>query len=49
MFDLKLNTNNKKNYIPTKKNIKDNVSSIVYENEDYIVINKKSGIAVQWN
>ena len=48
VFDLKLNTNNKKNnYIPTKKNIKDNVSSIVYENEDYIVINKKSGIAVQ--
>ena len=49
IFDLKLSNNNKKKniYIPTKKIIKDNVSNIIYENEDYIVINKKSGIAVQ--
>ena len=48
-YDLKLKINKiKKNiYIPTKKNIKENVSNIIYENEDYIVINKKSGIAVQ--
>ena len=49
IFDLKLINNNKKKniYIQNKKIIKDNVSNIIYENEDYIVINKKSGIAVQ--
>jgi len=34
-------------YVPTKKDIKDICKDILYQNEDYIVLSKPSGIAVQ--
>ena len=34
-------------YVPTKKDIKDIYKDILYQNEDYIVLSKPSGIAVQ--
>ena len=35
------------NYIPSKTTIKDNEKSIIFNNDDYIVINKNADIAVQ--
>ena len=34
-------------YVPTKKDIKDVYKNILFQNEDYIVLSKPSGIAVQ--
>ena len=47
-YNLKLYTNiNQKKFIPTKKFLKSNEDDIIFNNNDYIVINKKSGISVQ--
>lgn len=47
-YNLRLYTNiNQKKFIPTKKFLKSNEDDIIFNNNDYIVINKKSGISVQ--
>ena len=46
-FDPKLTEIKKNNYIPNKKEIHSSESFIIENNENYIVINKPSGIPVQ--
>ena len=47
-FNYKLNIKKKINhFIPTKQAIKQNENQIIDDNENFIVVNKKSGISVQ--
>ncbi len=46
-FDYKFKPKNKNIYIPSKKNLDENEKSLIDDNDDFIVINKKSGISVQ--
>ena len=48
IFDLKLKDNIKKiSFEPSKKELRTNEDNIIFDNENYIVINKKNGISVQ--
>ena len=38
---------NKKKFIPSKKILNENEKSIIFDNDDFIVLNKSSGISVQ--
>ena len=46
-FDYKYKHKEKIKQIPTKKNLDENEKSLIENNDDFIVINKKSGISVQ--
>ena len=47
-FDFKENTNKKKNFfLPSRNIIKENEKLIIENNEDFLVVNKQPGIAVQ--
>ena len=46
-FDYKSKPKNKTVYKPSKKNLEENEKSIIEDNNDFIVINKKSGISTQ--
>ncbi len=46
-FEFKENKIQKTKFEPTKQILKENESSIIDNNEDFIVVNKKAGIAVQ--
>ena len=46
-FNYEFKQNDKIKYIPSKKNINENENTIIENNDDFIVINKKSGISVQ--
>ena len=46
-FNYQFKQKNKIKYLPSKKNINENEKSLIDNNEDFIVINKKSGISVQ--
>ena len=46
-FNYQFKQKNKIKYLPSKKNINENEKSLIDNNDDFIVINKKSGISVQ--
>ena len=47
-FNYKLNIKKKiNNFIPTKQSVKQSENQIIDDNENFIVVNKKSGISVQ--
>ena len=46
-FNYKFKHKEKIKQIPTKKNLHENEKSLIENNDDFIVINKKSGISVQ--
>ena len=46
-FDYKFKPKNNPIYIPSKKNLDENEKSLISDNDDFIVINKKSGISSQ--
>ena len=46
-FDYKFKQKNNSIYIPSKKNLDENEKSLISDNDDFIVINKKSGISSQ--
>ena len=46
-FDYKFKPKNNSIYIPSKKNLDENEKSLISDNDDFIVINKKSGISSQ--
>ena len=46
-FNYKFKQKDKIKYIPSKKNINENENTIIDSNDDFIVINKKSGVSVQ--
>jgi len=46
-FDYKFKPKNKSIYKPSKKNLNENEKSIISDNDDFIVINKKSGVSAQ--
>ena len=46
-FNYKFKHKEKIKQIPTKKNLDENEKSLIENNDDFIVINKKSGISVQ--
>ncbi len=46
-FNYKFKHKDKIKQIPTKKNLDENEKSLIENNDDFIVINKKSGISVQ--
>ena len=46
-FDYKFKSNNNSTFKPSKKNLDENEKSLISNNDDFIVINKKSGISSQ--
>ena len=46
-FDYKFKPKDNSIYIPSKKNLDENEKSLISDNDDFIVINKKSGISSQ--
>ena len=46
-FDYEFNKVKKKKYTPSKKNLNENEKSLIDDNDEFIVINKKAGISVQ--
>lgn len=46
-FDYEFNKAKKKKYTPSKKNLNENEKSLIEDNDEFIVINKKAGISVQ--
>ena len=46
-FDYKFKHKDKTRYKPTKKSLDENEKSLIDDNKDFIVINKKSGISAQ--
>ncbi len=46
-FNYKFKKKKKIKYTPSKKNINENENTIIDSNDDFIVINKKSGVSVQ--
>ncbi len=46
-FDYEFNKAKKKKYTPSKKNLNENEKSLIDDNDEFIVINKKAGISVQ--
>ena len=46
-FDYKFKSKNNSTYKPSKKNLDENEKSLISDNDDFIVINKQSGISSQ--
>ena len=46
-FDYEFNKTKKIKYTPSKKNLNENEKSLIDDNDEFIVINKKAGIPVQ--
>ena len=46
-FDYKFKPKNRPIYKPSKKNLDENEKSIISDNDDFIVINKKAGVSAQ--
>ena len=46
-FDYEFNKTKKIKYTPSKKNLNENEKSLIDDNDEFIVINKKAGISVQ--
>ena len=46
-FDYKFKPKDNSLYKPSKKNLDENEKSLIEDNDEFIVINKKSGVSVQ--
>ena len=46
-FNYQYTQKEKLKYIPSKKNLSENEKSLIEDNDDFIVINKKAGVSVQ--